>query len=144
VNPTTWRYINIALVLLGLVAGYASLAPEKLVNTNPDLIFCAASLVATTIVCVGGTYYSLFKLGNTSLRRPSWNRHPFKIWYDPLQFMAFGIAYGGAFVLGAFARLPSTGRIGLWTLAWDCSVLLGFILGVTIVIRLFRSRITDA
>jgi hypothetical protein len=120
------------------------LEPGKLINTNPDLIFCAASLVATVIVCVGGTYYSLFKLRNTSLRRPSWNRHPFKIWYDPLQFMAFGIAYGFAFVLGAAARLPFTGPIGLWTVAWDCSVLIGVILGMAIVTRIFRSRITDA
>ena len=141
---TIWGYVNIGLVALGLPSGYTSLSPERLANTNPDLIFCAAVLVGTIIVCVGGTYYSVFKLGHTSLRRPSWNRNPFKIWYDPLQFIAVCIAASGAGVLGALARLPSIGRMGFWTMAVDCSMLLGLILGMAIVFRIFRSRITEA
>jgi hypothetical protein len=144
VKLTIWGYVNSGLVALGLSAGYGSLSPERIANTNPDLILCAAVLVGTIIVCVGGTYYSVFKLGNTSVRRPSWDRNPFKIWHDPLQFIAVGIAADCAGVLGAVARLPSTGRIGIWAVAVDCSMLLGLILGMAIVFRLFRSRITEA
>src|ERR1700722_19176660 len=88
--------------------------------------------------------FSRLRFGKASLQRPSWGRNPFKIWYDPLQFIAVGIAAGCAGVLGGLARLPTVGGVGFWTLAVDCSMLLGLILGMAIIFRLFRSRIVGA
>jgi tellurite resistance protein TehA-like permease len=137
-----WRILNLGLVAVGLAGGYASMSPERLRHTNPDVIFCLAILVITPLFAVGTVYSSIRRTGCKTLRRPSWDRHAINWWYDPLQSIFITTCIASAMAIGSACRLPAFGSVGFWTVAMYCSLAVGLAGGQFIVHRIFRERIT--
>jgi len=48
-----WYVENIAPVTLAFPSGYGSLSPERLLNRNPDAIFCGETLLLTPLLSIG-------------------------------------------------------------------------------------------
>jgi len=61
-----WYVVNIALVTLAFPGGYSSLSPEKLLNKNPDAIFCGVTLLFTPLFRHYGAFNTRFSAGITA------------------------------------------------------------------------------
>jgi FtsH-binding integral membrane protein len=139
-----WRILNIGLVVLGLGAGYGSMSSERLRQTNPDVILCLILLVIMPLFALGSVYYSIHSAGCETFCRPSWDRHSFNWWYDPLQSLFVTTCFMLAMSVGSAFRLPVVGSTGLWTFAMYCSIVVGLAVGQFLVYRIYRERITEA
>lgn len=139
-----WRAVYMVVTIGGLHGGYASLAPSALAYEKPDILACMAALIGTTLVFGLGTCRIVKTRGLEVLRRPSFDRNPFRFWGDPLQFL-FVISLGTcAVALGAVPRLPWTDTVGLLRFGVSCSFAIGTLLAQAFVYRVFRSRILAA
>jgi hypothetical protein len=139
-----WRPLNVALVILGLWGGYSSLDPDYLRQTNPDVVLCAAIIIALPLVSILGVYYGLKRLGLETLQRPSWNRFPLKFWFDPLEFIFIAKWLSLAAAVGGSMRLFLVGMSGFWTVALSWSFAIGLLVGERLIYILFRNRIASA
>jgi len=139
-----WRTSNVALVVLGLWEGYASMSPQQLRQTNPDWILCLIVLVVMPLFSIGSVYYSVSRRKCETLRRPSWDRHAINWWYDPLQSLFVSTCIMSAMAVGSTFRLPGSGSIGFWTFALYCCLTVGLTVGQLIVYKIFHARIRDA
>jgi hypothetical protein len=137
-----WRAGNVCLVVLSLAGGYAGMSPDRLARSNIDGIACLAILLGMAVVAVGGPFYALRAYGPGVIRRPSWRRGPFRLWRDPLQFLALATVAELAASIGGLSRLPAVGQVGLWTVGSELSTFLGLLVGQVIVYRVLRRRIT--
>ncbi|MFI5093481.1 MAG: hypothetical protein ACHQIK_08570 [Candidatus Acidiferrales bacterium] len=136
-----WYVINIALVGHALPGGYNSLSPEKLLNKNPDAIFCGLILIVTPLFAMGSVYYSIRRWNHSRLARPSLSRNPLNWWHDPLQslFITTGIALSTA--IGSALRHPTIGSVGFWMVAAYSCFALGLLIGQILVYRIYRENI---
>ena len=138
------KIINFAFMAGAISGGFSEMAPEKLLHTNPDWIFCSIILVIMPLGAIGIVQYSISIWGRSTLRRPSWDRFTLNWWGDPLQCL-FESTYGAAAgTIGNALRLPSTSAIGFWTFASSLAAFLGLVIGQVIVYRLHRARIVEA
>jgi hypothetical protein len=107
--------LNVIFVLLSLSTGYAEMAPNRLVHTNPDAIFCTIVLLGTIGFSFGTVAYSISGAGQQTLRRPSLCRFSIDWWHDPLQCLFLSCGFAAGMALGAAFRLPGTSTTGFWT-----------------------------
>ena len=136
-----WRTVNIGLVLLAPVGGYAGSTPEKLRTTNPDAILCLILLVLMPLFALGCVSYSVNRWQHDTLRRFSWDRNPMNWWHDPLQSLFITTLLAAAYCLGLALRFPSFGSIGFWTLGMWASLAVGLFIGQILVYRIYRERL---
>ncbi len=138
-----WRILNISAVIFSIWGGYVSLSPDRLRNTNPDIIFCSITLVTLSLFTIFSVYYAVNYKNCETLRRPSLDRNSANWWYDPLQslFMSTLIMAGAG--IGSILRFPEWGSIGFWTLGFYWCAVAGFMIGQFFVYIIFRDRITQ-
>ena len=131
-----WIVVNLALIPLGVWAGYEELSPRKLQGTNPDGVLCSVLVVIMSIFVLGILHFSHCD----RFRSPAWNRSPFR-WRDPLQALFFTtVAMSGMF-LGSLSRLGQSGMRGFWSAAVFGSMVIGLLIGQAIAYSLYRGRI---
>jgi hypothetical protein len=136
-----WAILNLALVLLALWTGYAEMAPERLVHTNPDIIFCSVVFITMLFFPFATVWYSLRGAGQTTLCRPSWRRFSIDCWHDPLQCLFLGCTFMGAAAVGAAIRLPGTSQTGFWMFMFFLCMFFGLLIGQLAVYAIYRERI---
>ena len=141
-----WWVINTGLAVASLFAGYNSMQPAQLSHENPDLIFCIATLVTTSLAPLGGVAYAVKRYGAySSFRRPSWGRSPLNpnFWEDPLQSLFITTMMMLATAIGASIWWPAFGSVGFWTVSFYFCFVLGLAVGQLLVYRIYRKRITS-
>lgn len=139
-----WYVVNIALVILAFPCGYNSLSPEKLLNKNPDAIFCGVTLLVTTLFSIGSVGYSIRRWNHSKLTRPTLSRNPFNWWHDPLQSLFISMCIAISAAIGGALRHPSLGSVGFWMVAFYTSFALGLLVGQILVYRIYRENIIAA
>jgi hypothetical protein len=139
-----WYVVNIALVILAFPGGYNSLSPEKLLNKNPDAIFCGAILLTTPLFAIWSVQYSIQRWNQRKLARPTLSRNPFNWWHDPLQSLFISTCIGISSAIGSALRHPSLGSVGFWMVAFYTSFALGLLVGQILVYRIYRENIIAA
>jgi hypothetical protein len=139
-----WYAVNIGLIVLASVAGYRSLAPEKLQHANPDAILCGLTLVVTPLFAIGIVGYSVRRWNHDRLARPSLNRNPMNWWHDPLQSLFMTMCVMVSTVIGSAFRRPTIGSVGFWMLAAYACFALGLFIGQILVYRIYRENIVEA
>lgn len=139
-----WFVVNFGLTIFSAIGGYSSLSPERLRQTNPDLILCLVILGIMPLFTLGSIYYSIARRKNETLRRPSLKRSPLNWWDDPLQSLFLSTVCAAALFIGSVLRLPSVGSKGFWTSAMYGAMMVGLFLGQALAYRVFRSRIIGA
>jgi len=136
-----WYIVNACLLVLGLLGGYASLAPESISGSNPDAVLCLLVIVIIPVVFIGGIHYGTARLGLRELHTPSWERNPLLFWYDPLQFLFVATLVCFAATIGSGFRSWLAGWVGFWIFGLYCSMVIGLVIARILIYRLFRSRI---
>jgi len=136
-----WFVLNIALVALALPGGYQSLSPEKLLNKNPDAIFCGLILLVTPLVAIGSVGYSIRRWNHNRLARPSLIRNPLNWWHDPLQSLFISTCLAVSTAIGSALRRPTIGSVGFWMSAAYSCFALGLLVGQVLVHRIYRENI---
>ena len=135
--------LNVVFVLLSLGTGYAAMAPDRLVHTNPDAIFCTIVLLGMIGFSFGTVAYSISGEGQQTLRPPSLHRFSMDWWHDPLQCLFLSSGFAAGMVLGAAFRLPGTSTTGFWTFMFFLCMFLGLLIGQLGVYVVHRERITN-
>lgn len=139
-----WRFINVGLMMFGILGGYRSMDPDRLRRADPDAVLCAIVLVIFPAFSLGTVYYSIVRSRNPLLprafvlRRPSWDRSPMHWWDDPFQSLFMSTCFLTAVTLGAAARWPRIGTVGFWLVAVYCSATIGLAIGQMLVRRVYR------
>jgi len=140
-----WYAVNIGLVTLTSWGGYASMAPERLRQTNPDAIACVSILVLMPLFALGSVYYSVRRWkGGNHLSRPSWNRNPLNWWGDPLQSLFISTCIAAATAISSALRRPTFGSVGFWTFGVYVCFTIGLLVGQVLVYRVYRGQIATA
>jgi hypothetical protein len=139
-NP--WSFLNVALLGLSAWTGYAEMAPEKLAYSNPDVIFCTVTLVATIAFSFAAVSYSISRARQQTLRRATWRRFSINWWHDPLQCLFLSCCFAGAMALGAAFRLPGSSVTGFWMFMFFVCLFLGLLLGQLVAYAVHHERIT--
>jgi hypothetical protein len=132
-----WLSANIALVLASIWAGYNEMSPGRLQHTNPDAIFCLCVLVVMSLFAVGTLHLSK----TARFRRPSLNRFSLNWSGDPLQALFLSTLVCLGLVVGSLTRVLNSGAVGFWTVAFNCSLFIGLVVGQLVAYRLYRGRI---
>ncbi len=136
-----WGVLNSAAVVIAVRGGYLSLDAEKLRRTNPDAVLCLIILLVTPIFAILSVGYSLRRWSTAPLRRPSWDRTPFKWWRDPLQSLFVLTFVMIATAIGSAIRKPMYGSVGFWTVGVYSCFGIGLCLGQILVYRIYRPSI---
>ena len=137
----TWVVVNIIAVALAAWTGFAELAPERLVHTNPEAALCAAALIGMVLFSLLSVWLYLRRSGEPTLRRPSWQR--LFLSRDPLQHLFFICCFFGAMALGASFRLRGTSQIGFWMFMVFVSLFVGLLIGRGAVYVVYRDHIAE-
>jgi hypothetical protein len=137
-----WLVLNIVLLGLSILTGYAEMAPDLLSRKNPDAIFCTVALVGMIGASFAAVAYSISGAGQQTLRRPSLSRFSIDWWHDPLQCLFLSCAFTGGMALGAAFRLPGTSTTGFWEFMFFLCLFLGLLIGQLGVYLVYRERIT--
>ena len=138
-----WKILNIGAVIFSIWGGYISLSPDRLRNTNPDIIFCSVTLVTTALFSIFSAYYSVNYKDCETLRRPSLDRNSVNWWYDPLQSLFMSTLIMAGTGIGSIFRFPEWGSTGFWTLGFYWCTVAGFMIGQFFVYKIYRERITQ-
>ena len=135
------RVLNVALIALGFFGGYMSLDPDSIRETNSDLILYLMIIVVVPMVMIFGIYYSVARLKVTELRRPSWERIPLRLWYDPLQYL-FTITFVClAAMVGSGLHSWLIDWAGIWISELFGAMVVGLLIARVIAYRIFQNRI---
>ena len=137
-----WSLFNVALLGLSVWTGYSQMAPEKLAHSNPDVIFCTATLVGTIAFSFAAVWYSISRARQQTLRRASWRRFSINWWHDPLQCLFLSCCVAGAMALGAAFRLPGSSVTGFWMFMFFVCLFLGLLIGQLATYAVHRERTT--
>ena len=135
--------LNVVLVLLSLWTGYAEMAPDRLVHTNPDAIFCTIVVLGMIGFSFGTVAYSISGAGQQTLRRPSLRRFSMDWWHDPLQCLFLSCGFAASMALGAAFRLPGSSTTGFWTFMFFLCMFLGLLIGQLGVYLVHHERIAN-
>ena len=141
---TIWYVVNITLVTLAFPGGYNSLSPEKLLNKNPDAVFCGVTLLLMPLFSIGSVGYAIRRWNHSRLGRPSLSRNPFNWWHDPLQSLFISTCIAVSTAIGSALRRPSLGSVGFWMVAFYTCCALGLLVGQILVYRIYRENIIAA
>ena len=139
-----WYVVNIALVTLAFPGGYSSLSPEKLLNKNPDAIFCGVTLLLTPLFSIGSVGYSIRRWNHSRLARPTLSRNPFNWWHDLLQSLFISLCIAMSTAIGSALRHPSLGSVGFWMVTFYSCFALGLLVGQILVYVIYRENIIAA
>lgn len=139
-----WQLLNVVYIVLGLLGGYSSMAPERLRHTNPDPILCGILLILMPVFALAAVYYTVQRSSKDivpsacKLRRPGWNRNPLNWWGDPLQSLFIAGSFMAAMAVGAALRRPTFGSVAFWTVGAYCCMAVGLRIGELFASRVFR------
>jgi hypothetical protein len=136
-----WYVVNIALVTLAFPGGYNSLSPEKLLNKNPDAIFCGAILLTMPLFAIWSVQYSIQRWNHRRLARPTLSRNPFNWWHDPLQSLFISTCVAVSMAIGGALRRPTIGSVGFWMVAMYSCLAVGLVTGQVLVYSFYRKQI---
>jgi hypothetical protein len=141
-NKYFCRVINVTGILLGAWTGYSEVAPQKLVNANPDAIFCSTAFVGSLVFVLGWLWIA--SRYSDSFRRPSFDRFSLILRYDPLQVFFIGNFVLLSTALGATLRWPQPGTVAFYMVVFFWCLFAGWLVGQFTEYVIYRNRIMSA
>jgi hypothetical protein len=137
------RIANCILVAFSARGGYSMMASRDASHLDTDWIVGCITFAAMPIFALVSVQYSFSLPNQLTVRRASWKRFSLDWWRDPLQCLWLSTCVMAATDLGGVFRLLGQDPSNWCRLMPSGGSLLGLIIGLLLVHRVYRERIVD-
>jgi hypothetical protein len=129
-----WLSVNIVLVAFNAYYAFES----SVYHANIDIIQFVVVFFSMVLLPIGGMCYTVYGANINTVKRPSWNRNAFRVWFDPLQFIFIMKMISLSSLIGACFRNILSNRTYLSNIELYTAAFLGLTIGDRSVRRIFK------
>jgi hypothetical protein len=135
-----WTILYLILIPLTIYGGYREALSSDFSNSNADWIFITIAFFTSILIAPVAMLFSHIQKG-LKLKKPSWNRGPFRFFTDTLQTLRVTVIAIIANSLGALIAFPQLNEQGKMIVFFHLSHALGLLLGERLVYLIYRKNI---